>query len=75
MAFTAAELTDLRATLYAQYKAVITGQAYSVAGRNLQRARAEWLASELRRIDGELDALNAGTGPGIPVLTVIPRDL
>lgn len=62
---TTAEKKEVRAELYKAYKAVISGKNYTISdgmtSGSYTRQDAEWIRSELDRLDAEI-ARDAGTG-------------
>lgn len=72
---TLAEIQALRAAWYAAELAVATGQSYTIGGRTLTRADAAFISRQLAKYDAQLTAAEAGRGPGVRAIRVIPRDL
>lgn len=74
MALSIDELTELRGDWYQALRAVSTGQSYVIAGRTLTRVDAEEIRRQLAYFDGQLEAVQAGRGPGARVLRVVVVD-
>lgn len=75
MAFTLDEAKQLRAAYLAAQLAVATGKSYTIGTRTLTRADELFISRKLAEYDQLVDALTNGTGAGVRMFRVIPRDL
>lgn len=69
------EATQLRAAYLAAQLAIASGKSYTIGTRTLTRADEAFIARKFAEYDQLVDSLKAGTGGGVRIFRVMPRDL
>lgn len=75
MALSLDEAQQLRDAYKAALLAVASGKSYTIGTRTLTRADERFIERKFAEYDQLVDALTNGTGGGVRVMRVVPRDL
>jgi hypothetical protein len=69
------EAQQLRDAYKAALLAIASGKSYTIGTRTLTRADERFVSQKFSEYDQLVDSLTNGTGAGVRVFRVIPRDL
>lgn len=67
MATSTASLQAYLTSLYAAREAVLTGQSYTIAGRALTRVNADWISSEIEKVESRLSRRSGSNSAGVVI--------